>query len=105
MTPKPICPDFLSIAVNAVADTPACWTGDQLRAEGWKDDNHVCPDHAIFDLWIETPGSGWYQMCQEADTYGYDGVHAALAVELDTCWLSWDQSPNSLQARLTEDAS
>lgn len=36
-----------------------------------------------FDVWVEYPGSGWYEMCENAGVPGYDGVNPAWAWELD----------------------
>jgi hypothetical protein len=93
--------DILTLAVNGVHRSPACWPLGEFVLRGYAPSSKgICPDHAIFDFWIEHPGTGWYEMCQEAGYDGYDGEHPAWAVELDKCWLSWDQSSNSLAARL-----
>lgn len=95
---------LLRLIVRAVCDTPALWGPDQAREHGLTPNrvrvDWLVPDSAIFDLWIETPGTGWYEMCLMAGLPDYDGTHPAWAAELDTCWLSWDQTCNSLRARL-----
>ncbi len=103
MTTLADAPDLLTLVVNAVAGSPALWTLSRCNERGFHPKAHICPDHAIFDVWIERPGSGWYEMCQDAGLPGYDGVHPAWALELDECWLSWDQSSHSLQARLLQE--
>ena len=95
--------DILSLVVNAVAGSPACWTLAQCHERGFYPRAHTCPDHATFDIWVERPGSGWYEMCQRAGFPGYDGIHPAWAIELDDAWLSWDQSSDSLSSRLSSE--
>lgn len=66
---------LLPIIVWAVAGSPALWTRD----------DRPTPTVAVFDMWVETPGTGWYDMCQSAGAPGYDGVNPAIALELDSC--------------------
>jgi hypothetical protein len=96
---KPYCPDILALAVAGVSSSPSCWGAARLRQAGFNPDGHTCPDHATFDFWVETPGTGWYSMC--LGDPGFDGVNPAVAIELDRSWLSWNQSSDSLLARLT----
>lgn len=88
------------LAVLGVVNSPSCWSLPECHRQGFFPKNHVAPDHAEFDFWVECPGTGWYEMCELAGFPDYDGVHAAWAIELDRSWLSWDQSPDSLSARL-----
>lgn len=100
MTTKPYCPDILALAVAGVDRSPSCWNAARLRKAGFDPKGHTYPDHATFDFWVEHPGTGWYSMCQESGFPGYDGINPAVAIELDRSWLSWNESTNSLQARL-----
>lgn len=92
--------NLLRVIVPAVCGSPALWHPEMCRENGITR-NVVCPDTAIFDLWVEHPGTGWYEMCQHAEhSPDYDGVHRVWAAELEECWLSWDDSADSLAARL-----
>ena len=90
--------DILSLVVWAVTNSPACWTLEQCHEHGFYPRAHTCPDHATFDVWLERPGSYWYDMLTEQGLA--DGVNPAWAIELDQTWLSWDESGDSLAARL-----
>lgn len=94
---------ILQLAVHGVYHSPACWPLSEFKKQGYEEPkHHICPDHAEFEVWIESPETGWYEMCQNLGWgyLGYDGTSKAFAVELEECWLSWDDGPHSLSERL-----
>jgi hypothetical protein len=93
--------NLLPLIVWAVTNSPACWTLEQCHERGFHPAHHICPDHATFDIWLETPGTGWYDLMVECGQA--DGTNPAWAIELQDAWLSWDDSSDSLAARLTHE--
>lgn len=90
---------LIHLILRAAQGSPALWPPDVMRARGLRP-HAVMPDTAVFDVWQETPGTAWYDMSREAGLAGFDGTSAAFALELDSCYLSWDESDGSLAARL-----